>query len=187
MDPVCKLDNISAIHAHVTNYWLFCDLYGSFLGSLAFSCGMVSAILSDLIVRQMAFTQVKADGTIHEFVKKFGFFIRLMGTLNSCAGLSLMTGVVVLLLSIFRVHPVAVFPLSAAWLILGSITIDSFFTKYHFWNMSEIINDVGSVLDDPDIQSPSPITGSMQSVSRKFKQWFRSARKKKTRRKESDL
>lgn len=147
---------------------------------------MMSAVLSDLIVRQMAFTQVKTEGTIHEFVKKFGFFIRMAGSLNSCAGMSLFTGVAILLLSIFRVHPAAAFPLAAGWLIMSSITIDSFFTKFHFWNMSEIIHDVGAMLDDPDIQSPSPIAGSVQIIWRKLKGWISAARNEKPRRTKDD-
>lgn len=147
---------------------------------------MMSAILSDLIVRQMAFTQVKTEGTTHAFVKKFGFFIRAVGSLNSYAGMSLFTGVVVLLLSIFRVHPVAVFPLGAGWLILGSVTIESFFTKFHFWNMSEIIHDVGDVIDDPDIQSPSPVAGSLQHVVRRVRNWIRRLRERKPRGKPND-
>lgn len=142
---------------------------------------MMTAILSDLIVRQMAFTQVKTEGTTHAFVKKFGFFIRALGSLNSCAGMSLFTGVVVLLLSIFRVHPVAVFPLGAAWLILGSVTIESFFTKFHFWNMSEIIHDVGNVIDDPDLQSPSPVAGTIQHIVRRIKKWIRRSKEKTPR------
>lgn len=44
------------------------------LAALAFVSGMMSAILADLIVRQLSFTQVKSEGTAHLFVDRFGLY-----------------------------------------------------------------------------------------------------------------
>eukprot|EP00171_Calliarthron_tuberculosum_P008617 IDg8617t1 len=133
----------------------------SFLGALTFVAGLTAAVLSDLILRQMSFTQISREGTAHFFANRFGFFIRVVGGLNSSAGMFLSTSVLHFLLNIFKVNPFAVIILGGAWLILGTMVMDSFFSNYHFWRMSEILDDV-TLIAEPDVTSPSPITGVLQ-------------------------
>lgn len=135
----------------------------SFLGALTFVSGLTAAVLSDLILRQMSFTQISREGTAHFFAKRFGFFIRVVGGLNSSAGMFLCTSVIHFLLNIFKVNPFAVIVLAAAWLILGTMVMDAFFSNYHFWRMSEILDDV-TLIAEPDVLSPSPITGVLQFI-----------------------
>lgn len=146
----------SAFESSLFSFGIF-----SYLGALTFVCGLTSAILADLILRQMAFTQISREGTAHGFIRRFGFFIRVVGGLNSTAGMFLSTAVLHFLLSIFKVHPAAVLPLSFAWLLLGTMVVESFFSNYHFWRMSEILDDV-TLIAEPDVRSPSPMTGVMQ-------------------------
>lgn len=140
----------------------------SFLGALAFVSGLTSAVLADLILRQMSFTEISREGTAHGFVQRFGFFIRVVGGVNSSAGMFLSTAVLHFLISIFKVSPFAVMALGAAWLILGTMVSESFFSNFHFWRMSEILDDVNHIAE-PDVRSPSPLTGALQFLMAQFR------------------
>lgn len=140
----------------------------SFLGALAFVSGLTSAVLADLILRQMSFTEISREGTAHGFVQRFGFFIRVVGGVNSSAGMFLSTAVLHFLISIFKVSPFAVMLLGATWLILGTMVSESFFSNFHFWRMSEILDDVNHI-SEPDVRSPSPLTGALQFVMTQFR------------------
>lgn len=149
----------------------------SFLGALAFVSGLTSAVLADLILRQMSFTEISREGTAHGFVQRFGFFIRVVGGVNSSAGMFLSTAVLHFLISIFKVSPFAVMALGAAWLILGTMVSESFFSNFHFWRMSEILDDVNHIAE-PDVRSPSPLTGALQFLMAQFR---KAVKRRKTR------
>lgn len=138
----------------------------SFLGGLAFISGITAAILADSILRQMAFSNIKSN--THFFAIRFGFFIRVVGSLNSLAGMFLSSALMHFLLSIFKVNIFAVLILSATWLICGTMCMESFFSNYHFWRMSECLDDI-SLIAEPDVLSPSPLIGSLQYAMRQLR------------------
>jgi hypothetical protein len=63
------------------------------LSAAGFLCGLTSAILSDLMHRQLCLTQTKEESTSHGFASHFASFLRLNGGLNGFAGMFLATAV----------------------------------------------------------------------------------------------
>ncbi len=94
----------------------------AFLACLTFVCGLTSAVLADQILRQMTFSDISRDGTAHLFANRFGFFIRVVGSLNSLAGMFLSTAILHFLLRIFKVNAYCVILLATVWLVTGSVS-----------------------------------------------------------------
>jgi hypothetical protein len=63
------------------------------LSAAGFICALTSAVLSDLMRRQLNLTQTKEENRGHGFASYFGGFLRLNGGLNGFAGMFLATAV----------------------------------------------------------------------------------------------
>lgn len=84
-------------------------------------------------------------------------------------GMFLATAIFHFLLSIFGVSPAAAIPLAAIWLLGGSVLMESFLASFAFWSLNEVFEDLGEFVESPDLQSPSPVTGTIQILYRSFR------------------
>lgn len=136
------------------------------LSAAGFLSGLTSSVLADLIHRQISMTQTKEDGTAHEFAAEFGYYMRVIGGLNGFAGMFLATAVFHFLISIFRVSVAAVLPVAIVWLLGSAVIFESFQASFSYWTLTEVFDDLGEIVDRPDMLSPSPVTGSLQRAGR---------------------
>lgn len=152
----------------------------SLLGAAGFLCGLTSSVMADLMLRQLSMTQTKEENTGHYFAAQFGSFLRLNGGLNGFAACFLATAVFHFMVSIFQVSLWVALPLGALWLVGGSVAVESFLASYSYWQLSEVFDDLGEVVEPPILQSPSPVTGSIQIVARHVRRiWNKLSRSSK--------
>jgi hypothetical protein len=136
------------------------------LAASGFLCGITCSILSGMLLRQISLTQTKEEGTAHEFSEEFGFYLRMVGGLNSFAGIFIATAIFHFLLSIFQVTPAIALPLGAVWIVAGSVLLESFMASFSYWSLNEVFEDLGELVEPPEMNSPSPVTGTLQQIIR---------------------
>jgi hypothetical protein len=138
------------------------------LAAAGFLCGITCSVLSGMLLRQISLTQTKEEGTAHEFSEEFGFYLRMIGGLNSFAGIFIATAIFHFLLSIFQVTPAIALPLGAIWIVTGSVLLESFMASFSYWSLNEVFEDLGELVEPPEMNSPSPVTGTLQQIIRLF-------------------
>jgi hypothetical protein len=136
------------------------------VAAAGFLCGITCSVLSGMLLRQISLTQTKEDGTAHEFSEEFGHYLRMVGGLNSFAGIFIATAVFHFLLSIFQVTPAIALPLGALWIVAGSVLLESFMASFSYWSLKEVFEDLGELVEPPEVNSPSPVTGTLQHIGR---------------------
>jgi uncharacterized membrane protein len=139
------------------------------LAACGFLCGLTGQLLADRMIRLIAMTQTKEEGTAHEFAAEFGGYFRIIGGLIGFAGMFLSTAVFHFLFSIFQVSLAIALPLAIVWMLASSVVLESFLASFSYWSLNEVFEDLGELVDHPELNSPSPVTGTIQRLSRWFK------------------
>jgi hypothetical protein len=139
------------------------------LAACGFLCGLTGQLLADRMLRLIALTQTKEEGTAHEFAVQFGVYFRIIGGLIGFAGMFLSTAVFHFLFSIFQVSLAVALPMAVVWMVASSVVLESFLASFSYWSLNEVFEDLGEIVERPELNSPSPVTGTIQRMSRWFK------------------
>jgi hypothetical protein len=73
------------------------------------------------------------------------------------------------LVSIFEVRFYVVLPMMFIWIVGGCVAIESFLASFFYLQLADVFDDLGEIVDPPKVQSPSPISGTLQIVARYVK------------------